>query len=103
MIGILGIRGRPDRMTREERVMALRRYRQQQTARRRRESGNEANSAADPRAAEVAEAQDRSTRQRLRILLGVRTRRTGQDQPSAEGTGDAAATSASADNATEQR
>ena len=72
--------------------MALRRYRQQQTARRRRESGNEANSAADPRAADVAEAQDRSTRQRLRILLGVRTRRTGQDQPAAaEVTSDAAA------------
>ena len=93
MIGILGIRGRPDRMTREERVMALRRYRQQQAARRRRESGNEADSAADPQAAEVAEAQDRSTRQRLRNLLGVRTRRTGQDQPATEGTADAAAAS----------
>lgn len=92
MIGILGIRGRPDRMTREERVMALRRYRQQQAARRRRESGNDADGAVDPQAAEVAEAQDRSTRQRLRNLLGVRTRRTGQDQPAAaEVTNDAAA------------
>jgi hypothetical protein len=109
MIGILGIRGRPDRMTREERVMALRRYRQQQAARRRRESGNEVDGAADPQAAEVAEAQDRSTRQRLRNLLGVRTRRTGQDQTAAEVTDDAAGAGAgasgsgSADNATERR
>jgi hypothetical protein len=104
MIGILGIGGRPERMTREERVMALRRYRQQQAARRRREPGNEADAAADPQAAEVAEAQDRSTRQRLRNLLGVRTRRTGQDQTAAEGTGDTAAASAAAtDNATERR
>ena len=102
MIGILGIRGRPDRMTREERVMALRRYRQQQAARRRREIGNEPGVAADPQAAEVAEAQDHSTRQRLRNLLGVRTRRTGQDQPAAAGgVGDAAA--ASADDTAERR
>jgi hypothetical protein len=87
MVGILGIRGRPDHMTREERVMALRRYREQQAARRRRESGNEA----DLQAAEVTEAQDRSTRQRLRNLLGVRTRRTGQDQPATAGADDAAA------------
>jgi hypothetical protein len=100
MIGILGIGGRPDRMTREERVMALRRYRQRQAARRRRESGNEVDGPADPQAAEVAEAQDRSTRQRLRNLLGVRTRRTGQDQTAAETTGDAAA---STDNTAERR
>jgi len=87
MVGILGIRGRPDHMTREERVMALRRYREQQAARRRRESGNEA----DLQAAEVTEAQDLSTRQRLRNLLGVRTRRTGQDQPATAGADDAAA------------
>jgi hypothetical protein len=100
MIGILGIGGRPDRMTREERVMALRRYRQRQAARRRREPGNEVDGPANPQAAEVAEAQDRSTRQRLRNLLGVRTRRTGQDQTAAETTGDAAA---STDNTAERR
>lgn len=103
MIGILGIRGRPDRMTREERVMALRRYRQQQAARRRRESSNDADGAADSQAAEIAEAQDRSTRQRLRNLLGVRTRRTGQDQPAAAAEGTGGATAASADNTAERR
>jgi hypothetical protein len=99
MVGILGIRGRPDRMTREERVMALRRYREQQTARRRRESGTEV----DPQAVEVAEAQDRSTRQRLRSLLGVRTRRTGQDQPTAAGADDDAAAAASTNDAAERQ
>ena len=83
--------------------MALRRYRQQQAARRRRESGNDGST--DPQAAEVAEAQDRSTGQRLRNLFGVRTRRTGQDQTAAETTGDAAAaaTPASTDNTAERR
>jgi hypothetical protein len=82
MLGILGIGGRPDRMTRDERVMALRRYREQQAARRRRETSNAEGGSVDPQAAEVAEV---STRQRLRNLLGVRTRRTGQDNQPAEG------------------
>jgi hypothetical protein len=88
MVGILGIRGRPDRMTREERVMALRRYGQQQAARRRRETGNAEDSSADPQAVELADAQARTTRQRLRSLLGIRTRRTGQDRPAAEEAGE---------------
>lgn len=90
MIGILGIRGRPDRMTREERVMALRRYRQQQAARRRREPDSGEDGSADAQVTEMAEAQDRSTRQRLRNLLGVRTRRTGQDRPATEAADDTA-------------
>jgi len=97
MVGILGIRGRPDHMTREERVIALRRYREQQAARRRRDG------TADPQAAEAAEAQDRSTRQRLRSLLGVRTRRTGQDQPAAAGTNDAATAAAPTNDAAERQ
>jgi hypothetical protein len=101
MVGILGIRGRPDRMTREERVMALRRYREQQAARRRRETGSAEDGSADPQAAELAEAQDRTTRQRLRNLIGVRTRRTGQDRPAAEAAGDT--TGSSADVAPERR
>jgi hypothetical protein len=88
MVGILGIRGRPDRMTREERVMALRRYGQQQAARRRRETGNAEDSSEDPQAAELADAQAHTTRQRLRSLLGVRTRRTGQNRPAAEEAGE---------------
>lgn len=96
MVGILGIRGRPDHMTREERVMALRRYRQQQAVRRGRETGS-----SDPQAAELAEAQDRSIRLRLRSLLGVRTRRTGQDRSAAEGV--ESTTGAPADDTTERR
>lgn len=78
MIGILGLSGRPDRMTREERVVALRRYREQQAARRTRGTGDPEAGSADGQAAGVTEAEDRSTRQRLRTLLGVRTRRVGQ-------------------------
>lgn len=74
MVGILGIRGRPERMSREERVQALRRYHQQQAARRRRDTGNGESDAA------TTEADARTTRRRLRTLLGVHTRRTGQDR-----------------------
>lgn len=67
MLGIMGI-GRPDRLTREERVLALRELRGQQLARRRREEQ-----------AAVAETpeEERSTRGRLRDLLG-RARRIGR-------------------------
>lgn len=78
MVGILGIRGRPDRMTREERILALRRYRDQQAARRRREYGSQQGGSDDP------EAQDRRTRRRLRTLMGIRTRRVGRDRETAE-------------------
>jgi len=83
MIGVLGIRGRPDQMSREERIVALRRYRQEQASRRRQETGNAA-------AAGMSEEDDRTVRRRLRTLLGIRTRRAGQDDPDAQGSGDAA-------------
>jgi hypothetical protein len=86
MIGVLGIRGRPDQMTREERVEALRRYRQQQASRRRRETGTGEIAAA----AGMTEEDDRTIRRRLRTLLGVRTRRAGQESRDAQGSGDAA-------------
>jgi len=86
MIGILGIRGRPDQMTRDERVAALRRYRQQQASRRRRETGSGEDAAADG----FTEEDDRTVRRRLRTLLGVRTRRAGQESQNAQGSGDAA-------------
>lgn len=79
MIGILGIRGRPDRLTREERIVALRRYRDQQVARRRREPAT---------AGSEETAQDRSTRRNLRTILGIRTRRTGEDRQGAEERGE---------------
>lgn len=60
---ILGI-GRPDRMTREERVLALRQYRRQQAVRRRH---SEAAGEAEP-------ATDSGARNRLSRLFGVRTR-----------------------------
>lgn len=80
MVGILGIRGRPDRMTREERVQALRRYREQQAARRRREPGAQQSGGGE----ESPEAQDRRTRRRLRTLLGIRTRRVGHEREGGE-------------------
>jgi len=86
MIGVLGIRSRPDQMTRDERVAALRRYRQQQASRRRRETG----SGEEAAAAGTTEEEDRTVRRRLRTLLGIRTRRAGQDTQDAQGTGDAA-------------
>ena len=74
IIGLMGV-GRPDRMTREERVFALRQLRGQHLARQRREQQ-----------ASVAETpeEERSTRARLRNLLGVRTRRTGQADEQAQ-------------------
>lgn len=67
MIGLTGI-GRPERMTREQRVAAIRQYAEQQRAARAGEGG-----AADP----VEE--ESSARRRLRNAFRVRTRRTGAD------------------------
>jgi hypothetical protein len=72
MLGIMGI-GHPDRVTREERVLALRRLRGERLARQRREE-----------LAAVAETpeEESSTRRRLRNMLNVRTRRAGGEQSS---------------------
>jgi len=86
MIGVLGIRGRPDQMTREERILALRSYRQQQASRRG-QTGTGESSAADG----FTEEDDRTIRRRLRTLLGVRTRRAGPISQGAQGSSDAAA------------
>jgi hypothetical protein len=82
MIGVLGIRGRPDQMSREERISALRRYRQEQASRRRPDGETAA-------AGEMSEEDDRTVRRRLRTLLGIRTRRAGQSDPDMQGSGDA--------------
>ncbi|KAK3648037.1 hypothetical protein LTR56_007737 [Elasticomyces elasticus] len=78
MMGLMGIR-RPDRMSREERVLALRRYRQQaasDAAARRRAVPPETSAAP---AVEVQ--QDESgLRTRLRSAFRIRTRRTGQGE-----------------------
>lgn len=67
-LGIMGI-GRPDQLTREERVLALRQLRGRQLARQRREE----------QAAVVETPEEEThTRRRLRDVLGIRTRRTGQ-------------------------
>jgi len=82
---ILGI-GRPDRMTREERVLALRQYRRQQAVGRRHSATSQApgeSSEAEPASA----VSDSGTRSRLSRLFGVRTRRTGEEdsvQPGVE-------------------
>ncbi|KAK3724107.1 hypothetical protein LTR37_001229 [Vermiconidia calcicola] len=68
VIGIMGI-GRPDRMTREERMSALRQLREQRLARQRREQ--------QASVAETAE-EEQSTRQRMRRVFGIRTRPTDQ-------------------------
>ncbi|KAK3709854.1 hypothetical protein LTR37_010684 [Vermiconidia calcicola] len=68
IIGIMGI-GRPDRMTRDERMSALRQLREQRLARQRREQ--------QASVAETAE-EERSTRQRMRRVFGIRTRPTDQ-------------------------
>lgn len=65
-LGFMGI-GRPDALTREERLAALRRLRDQHLARQRREQ--------EAAAAETPEERTR-TRRRLRDVLGIRTRRT---------------------------
>jgi len=70
MLGLMGIR-RPDRMTREERVMALRQYRRQQSARRRQEQ--------EEGVAETSE-EESGLRTRLRNVFRVRTRRTGVEE-----------------------
>jgi hypothetical protein len=82
MIGVLGIRGRPDQMSREERISALRRYRQEQASRRRPDGETAA-------AGGMSEEDDRTVRRRLRTLLGIRTRRAGQGDPDMQGSGDA--------------
>jgi hypothetical protein len=83
MIGVLGMRGRPDQMTREERIVALRRYRQEQASRRRQETGTATSGG-------MSAEDERTVRRRLRSLLGIRTRRAGQDGPDVQGSGDAA-------------
>ncbi|KAK4496003.1 hypothetical protein PRZ48_013271 [Zasmidium cellare] len=77
LAGVMGVR-RPERMTREERVAALRQYRAQQNARtvaERRQS--------DANLETVAEGQEEegetSVRRRLRNAFRIRTRRTGQE------------------------
>ncbi|KAK5169346.1 uncharacterized protein LTR77_005321 [Saxophila tyrrhenica] len=61
-------------ISREERLAALRRLREQRTAQRREAP------------TEQAVEEERSTRQRLRRVFGIRTRRTGSAEPEAEGT-----------------
>lgn len=67
MIGLTGI-GRPERLTREERVAAIRRYTEQQRA-----------AQAENGGAAVPVEEESSMRRRLRNAFRVRTRRTGAD------------------------
>jgi len=85
MIGLTGI-GRPERLTREERVAAIRQYAEQQRAARAGEGG----AVADP----VEE--ESSARRRLRNAFRVRTRRTGADGQVQEVADAPAATTAAA-------
>ncbi|KAK4930794.1 hypothetical protein LTR49_002558 [Elasticomyces elasticus] len=80
MMGLMGIR-RPDRMSREERVLALRRYRQQaasDAAARRREVHVPGQTSAAP--AVEAQQDESGLRTRLRSAFRIRTRRTGQGE-----------------------
>lgn len=72
---ILGIR-RPDRLTREERVLALRQLRRQRLARQRQNSPAITSEAAA--ATSEPPEEERRIRRRLRDRLGIRTRRLGQ-------------------------
>ena len=78
IIGLMGV-GRPDRMTREERVLALRQLRGQHLAMQRREQ--------QEGAAETPE-EETSRRARLRSIFGIRTRRTGQAEEQAQQDGE---------------
>lgn len=69
MLGLMGV-GRPDRMTRDERVLALRQYRHQAAARRHREA--QAGVAVTPATPE----EESGLRTRLRNAFRIRTRRT---------------------------
>lgn len=71
MIGLLGARA-PERMTREERVRALREYRDEQ---RRRQEGQQ------------EQEEEPGLRTRLRNRLRIRTRRTEQQQQQSQGQG----------------
>ena len=72
MHGLIGTR--PERMTREERVAALRRYREQQAARTD-EQEQRTNQALD---------EESSVRRRLRNAFRIRTRRTGENDQTVE-------------------
>ncbi|TKA65051.1 hypothetical protein B0A55_12031 [Friedmanniomyces simplex] len=93
MMGLMGIR-RPDRMTREERVDALRRYRVQQAAemvRRRRERGVGGSSTATV-AGSDGQQDESGLRTRLRNAFRIRTtRRTGVEEGGGGGATAAAA------------
>jgi hypothetical protein len=79
--GIAGI-GRPDRMTREERVLALREYRGRIAARRMTDR-SEQDAAAAPEIAAVPPGEESRLRTRLRNVFRIRTMRTGQEDVSA--------------------
>ena len=70
VIGLMGV-ARPDRMTREERVLWLRQLRGQQLARERRE---------EQAAVDETPEEERSRRARFRRIFGIRTRQTGQTE-----------------------
>lgn len=76
LLGIMGVR-RPERMTQEERVAALRQYRAQQNARRVAERHQSA-TILEPVGEE--EEEETSVRRRLRNAFRIRTRRTGQQE-----------------------
>ncbi|KAF2165633.1 hypothetical protein M409DRAFT_23924 [Zasmidium cellare ATCC 36951] len=80
LAGVMGVR-RPERMTREERVAALRQYRAQQNAR---TVAERHQSVSENNLETVAEGQEEegetSVRRRLRNAFRIRTRRTGEEQ-----------------------
>ena len=77
MLSLMGV-GRPDRLTREERVLALRQYRAQQAVRRRREEQEGVAQASD------VQEEESGLRTRLRNAFRVRTRRTELEEAAPE-------------------
>jgi hypothetical protein len=77
MVGIMGI-SRPERMTRDERLEALRQYREQNMRRLANRSGQPTQDAP------VTADEETSRRRRLRNVFRIRTRRAGEGERAAE-------------------
>ncbi|KAK5128357.1 hypothetical protein LTR85_003025 [Meristemomyces frigidus] len=77
MLGLMGV-GRPDRLTREERVLALRDYRHQVAARRHRDQQG------GVIAAPATQEEESGLRTRLRSAFRIRTRRTEPEDAAAQ-------------------
>ncbi|EMC92993.1 hypothetical protein BAUCODRAFT_269426 [Baudoinia panamericana UAMH 10762] len=83
-LGVLGLLSRPDSMSREDRIIALRELRRRQAiAAARQQIGREAAIAGNSTEPSQAQDEEAGLRARLRNAFRVRTRRTGQEEAQA--------------------